>query len=63
MSLHGKGSITIEQCLSHTTGIEPGNMKDEIKEFTGAASMDEVMQMIAGKPMERFRAKPFITAV
>lgn len=52
MTLHGKGAINIEQCLSHTTGIEPGNMKDEIKEFTGAASMDDVMQLIADKPME-----------
>lgn len=59
MSLHGKGSITIEQCLSHTTGIEPGNMKDEIKEFTGAASMDDVMQLIADKPMEAAPGKSF----
>ena len=59
MSLHGKGSITIEQCLSHTTGIEPGNMKDEIKEFTGAASMDDVMQLIADKPMEADPGKSF----
>ncbi len=52
MSQHGKGNISILHCLSHLTGIEPGGLKEDIKEITGAASMDQVVEMIAMRPME-----------
>ncbi len=52
MSAHGKGGITIEQCLSHTTGIEPGKFREGIQEITKAADMNEAMNNIAQRKME-----------
>lgn len=56
---HGKGNITMAQCLSHQTGIEPGTMKEEVREIRHADSMDEVMQEIAEEPMEGEPGKVF----
>lgn len=56
----GKGNITIAQCLSHTTGINPGTLKDSRAGFEKAANMDDAMKIIAtlpadSKPGESFR--------
>jgi CubicO group peptidase (beta-lactamase class C family) len=56
----GKGNITIAQCLSHTTGINAGDLKESIKQFKNANSMDDAMAIIApmpidSKPGESFR--------
>jgi CubicO group peptidase (beta-lactamase class C family) len=56
----GKGNITIAQCLSHTTGINAGNLKESIKQFKAANTMDDAMEIINllpidSKPGESFR--------
>ncbi len=60
LTVAGKGNITIEQCLSHTTGINGGSIKESIKAFNGAESMDDAIKIIAkypldSKPGESFR--------
>jgi CubicO group peptidase (beta-lactamase class C family) len=56
---HGKGEIKIWQCLSHLTGIEPGDMKEDIKEVKDLKSMDEAMEKLAARPMEGEPGKTF----
>ena len=41
MAAHGKGHITIAQCLSHLTGINPASMKDGREIIAAAKNMDE----------------------
>ncbi len=52
LSINGKGSITIAQCLSHTTGINSGNIKDSRSGFKDAANMEEAVNPIAILPMD-----------
>ncbi len=56
---HGKGAITISECLSHMTGIKAPEGKKGIQQITGASSMDEVMTRIAQLPMESAPGKTF----
>ncbi len=59
MTAHGKGSITIWQCLSHLTGINTGSLKDTRGEINGVKTMDNAIALIAGKPMEGEPGKTF----
>jgi CubicO group peptidase (beta-lactamase class C family) len=59
LSRSGKGNITISQCLSHTTGIKAGSLKESISEMRSVASMDEAMEKIAALPMEGEPGKVF----
>lgn len=59
MSKNGKGNITIWQCLSHLTGIKPGNFKESLEMINKAPSMDEAMDAIAKQPMEGEAGKIF----
>nr|WP_294948223.1 serine hydrolase domain-containing protein [uncultured Mucilaginibacter sp.] len=52
LSQHGKGSITISQCLSHTTGINPPSLKESLQEMRNVNTMDEAIADIAALPME-----------
>jgi CubicO group peptidase (beta-lactamase class C family) len=52
LSKAGKGNITIAQCLSHTTGVNAGELKESIKEFKDFITMDEAMAHIATLPMD-----------
>lgn len=52
LSQHGKGNITISQCLSHTTGIKAGGLKESLSEMKNVNSMDEAIAKIAALPME-----------
>lgn len=52
LSKSGKGSITISQCLSHTTGIKAPELKDNLKEMKTFTSMDDAIKAIAALPME-----------
>lgn len=52
LSKAGKGSITISQCLSHTTGIKAPPLKESLNEMRSIASMDEAVAAIATLPME-----------
>jgi len=52
LSQHGKGMITMSQCLSHLTGIREPSLKESLKPLLRAASMDEAIAWIATLPME-----------
>lgn len=52
MSRNGKGSITIAECLSHTTGIQAPDLRESIQEMQGLQTMDEAMEKFAAMPME-----------
>ena len=52
LSQHGKGNITLSQCLSHTTGINPPSLKESLQEMRGVSTMDEAIADIANLPME-----------
>jgi len=48
----GKGNITIEECLSHRTGIKAPVLKDDLAEMRAEQSMDDAIKDIAAMPME-----------
>lgn len=52
LSQHGKGGITIGQCLSHQTGIKTTSLKESLQEMRSENSMDEAIAGIANLPME-----------
>lgn len=52
LSQHGKGNITLRQCLSHLTGIREPPLQESLKEMRNIGSMDEAIQYIAEMPME-----------
>jgi CubicO group peptidase (beta-lactamase class C family) len=52
LSKTGKGKITIAHCLSHSTGINAGDLKESIKAFKEANNMDDAMQIIAALPLD-----------
>ncbi|HET7898890.1 MAG TPA: serine hydrolase domain-containing protein [Flavisolibacter sp.] len=52
LSQHGKGNITISQCLSHLTGIKAPPLKESIQEMKEIGSMDEAIAKLAALPME-----------
>lgn len=59
LSEHGKGAITISQCLSHTTGIKAASLRESPGEMKAIASMDEAIEKIATLPMEGEPGKVF----
>jgi CubicO group peptidase (beta-lactamase class C family) len=59
MTAHGKGKITLWQCMSHLTGIKPGTLKESLDAMKSVNSMDEAMEMIADQPMEGQPGKTF----
>lgn len=59
LSAHGKGNITISQCLSHLTGIKAPSLKESLHEMKNTASMDETIEKIASLPMEGEPGKVF----
>ncbi len=52
MSANSKGHITIQDCLSHMTGIKSAGLKENRALTTNANNMDDVMAKIAKMPME-----------
>jgi CubicO group peptidase (beta-lactamase class C family) len=59
LSQHGKGGITIAQCLSHLTAIKAPPFGENIAKVKDVRSMDEVMEEIAKLPMEGEPGKVF----
>lgn len=59
MSSHGKGKITIAQCLSHLTAIQAPSLKESMDEMKDMRSMDEAIDKIAELPMEGEPGKVF----
>jgi CubicO group peptidase (beta-lactamase class C family) len=58
-TLYQKGNITIWECLSHTTGIDAGDLKQSREIINQNITMDEVMEKIAEQPMEGDPGKIF----
>lgn len=59
MSQHGKGNITVWQCLSHLTSIKAPDLKESLQDMKDINSMDEAVQKIAVLPMEGEPGKVF----
>jgi len=59
LSQHGKGGITVQECLSHLTGINEPPLKESIKEMRSVATMDDAIAAIAAMPMEGEPGKVF----
>lgn len=55
----GKGKITIEHCLSHMTGIKPGNLKESRNQIEQASSVAAAVEAIAALPMEALPGEAF----
>ncbi|PTR01617.1 CubicO group peptidase (beta-lactamase class C family) [Mucilaginibacter yixingensis] len=52
LSQHGKGRITIGQCLSHLTGIKAPELRESMADMRNARSMDDAINQIAQQPIE-----------
>lgn len=59
LSKNGKGAITIQECLSHTTGILSPDLRENLKEMRAIKSMDEAIEKIAQYPIEGQAGKVF----
>jgi len=59
LSRHGKGKITISECLSHLTGIKAPGLKESIQDMKDVNSMNEAIEQIAAMPMEGSPGKVF----
>jgi CubicO group peptidase (beta-lactamase class C family) len=59
LSLHGKGNITIGECLSHLTGIKEPPLKERLKAMKKTSSMDQAIEEIANMPVEGEPGKSF----
>ena len=59
LSQHGKGAITVAQCLSHLTAIKAAPLGENLKEMKTINSMEEAVQDIAVLPMEGEPGKVF----
>ncbi len=59
LSAHGKGNITISDCLSHLTGINEPPLKESLKKMKNIMSMDQAMEVVAVMPMEGEPGKVF----
>ncbi|MFT3827096.1 MAG: serine hydrolase domain-containing protein [Chitinophagaceae bacterium] len=59
LSQHGKGNITISQCLSHLTAIKAPPLKKNLQQMKNMHSMDEAIEAIAAMPMEGEPGKVF----
>jgi CubicO group peptidase (beta-lactamase class C family) len=59
LSTHGKGRITIGECLSHLTGIKEPPLKELLKDMKNINNMDQAIQLIASLPMEGEPGKSF----
>jgi CubicO group peptidase (beta-lactamase class C family) len=59
LSLHGKGGITIGECLSHLTGIKAPPLKKSLGKMKHISSMEQAIGEIAELPMEGTPGKVF----
>lgn len=59
MTKYGKGHIRIWQCLSHTTGIKGGDLREWLQGMKNIKSMNEAIEQIAMSPMEGEPGKTF----
>ena len=59
LSRYGQGHIKIWHCLSHTTGIKDGGLRESIASFQKISTMSEYIDQILTYPMEGEPGKVF----
>jgi CubicO group peptidase (beta-lactamase class C family) len=59
LSKYGKGHIKIWHCLSHTTGIKEGGLRETITSFQKVQTMSAYVEQILEYPMEGEPGKSF----
>lgn len=59
MTKYGKGNIRVWQCLSHTTGIKGGDLREMLQSFKNIKTMNEAIEQIAMAPIEGEPGKTF----
>ncbi len=59
MTKYGKGGIRVWQCLSHTTGIQGGGLRETFESFKNIKSMNQAIEQIAMSSMEGPPGKTF----
>ena len=59
LTKHGKGNITIADCLSHLTGIDEPALKERLQDLQSINTMDEAVEQIANMPMDGEPGKTF----
>jgi CubicO group peptidase (beta-lactamase class C family) len=59
MTKYGKGHVRIWECLSHTTGIKGGGLRETFEAFKTIKTMNEAIEQIAMSPMEGEPGKTF----
>jgi CubicO group peptidase (beta-lactamase class C family) len=59
LSQHGKGNITIKDCLSHLTGVNEPPLREELHEMKDFSIMDDAIAAIAKMPVEGQPGKVF----
>jgi CubicO group peptidase (beta-lactamase class C family) len=59
LTVHGKGGITVRQCLAHLTGIREPPLRESLIEMRLTRSMDQAIDAIAELPMEGAPGKVF----
>src|ERR1700761_5632010 len=59
LTQHGKGNITISDCLSHCTAIKMPDIKDELRDLKDLNTMDDAIAAIAIEPSEGEPGKVF----
>jgi len=52
MSRAGRGKITIAQCLSHSTGLNGGKLRENLEAMRDFRSMDDAVNHLATVPVE-----------
>jgi len=59
LSRAGKGHIRIWHCLTHTTGLKEGALRESLLSFQKIKTMDEYIDQIAKMPVEEQPGKVF----
>ncbi len=59
LSRAGKGHIRIWHCLTHTTGLKEGTLRESLMSFQKIKTMDEYIDQIAKMPIEEQPGKVF----
>lgn len=59
LTKHGKGNITISDCLSHLTAVKSPELKEEMHDLKDMNTMDDAIAATADLPMEGEPGKVF----
>jgi len=59
LTQHGRGNITIADCLAHLTAVKSPELKEEMRDLKDMNTMDDAITAIANLPMEGQPGKVF----